>query len=59
MSPRLILPKSFYARNEQTSKKIDISRHSVSLHINGDSNSESELEWHIQNPNSMEICYKS
>ena len=48
MSPRLMYLLSYNMRNEQICKKISIYWHSVSLHIVGDSNFKSKLEWLIQ-----------
>ena len=46
---------------DKTCKTIDISRHSISLHIIEDLNFKPELEWCIQsaNPNSMETLTRN
>ena len=61
MLPRLTLLLSYDMRKRQICKIINISSHSASLHIIGDSNFESELEWRIQsvNSNSLEIESKN
>ena len=51
MSPRLTLLLSYDMRKRQIYKIINISSHSASLHIIGDSNFESELEGRIQSVN--------